>query len=163
MKRVIVIIVALTFLGISCKKKKVEALTPIKEDTPSIANYEFMDTNEIGDDTVVVANKKVDTDTTKIIEIVSEDTTGKISTATNKQINTADYIYVIVGSYTKLENATKRKIYFNKLGYKSEVLPKYGNYNRVTIARFESETEARTKLREYRKKFNDKSYWLLIR
>lgn len=159
MKKIIILFVALALIGLSsCKKDKVKALTPISEDTAALTNYEFMDTNESDVDTIVTKQQTVENN-----DIVTEDTVGNVRPATPKEVKNADYIYVIVGSYIKTENAKNRCEHFKQLGFKAEILPKYGNYNRVAIAKFVSETDARKKLKEYRKKFNDNSYWLLIR
>lgn len=164
MKKLIVLLIVIASVGIySCRKKdKVETLSPLSEDTSSLSNYEFMDTNEYDEDTGVGIVNVVE-DTAENINIKSEDTSGNVRPASPKEVQNADYIYVIVGSYTKLANAKKRTQHFKNLGYDAEILPKFGNYNRVAIAKFNSETEARKKLLEYRKKFNDKTYWLLIR
>ena len=168
----ILLILAITFAS-ACKKDKKKSES-LNQDTISLTQYEEFygdesDTTPVinndeqtnSDDTSITSTANADTE---VEEIQVEDTTGKLTPATEEVIQqpTANF-YIIVGSYTKLSNAQKRADYFKQLGYTAEVLPKFGKYNRVSIANFNNEASARAELKNLRKKFNDRTYWLLIR
>ena len=159
----LLIIASLLALG-ACKKK--EAQQPKKQDTTDYPGYEYMYSDESDGDTAVV-DTTAQTQTTDTAQtqttILKEDTTGKTTPANETEIKQANYIYLIVGSYKKYSNAEKRLNAFHKIGYDAQILPKYGQYNRVAAAKFTNETTARTKLKQMRTSFKDRSFWLLIR
>ena len=96
--------------------------------------------------------------------VMVENEVGEPVPATNEDLNDASKsFYIVVGSYQNIDNAQKRMKYFQKLGYIAEVLPKFGAYNRVSVASFNEENAARDELKLARNKFNDPSYWLLYR
>ena len=97
--------------------------------------------------------------------MVEDTTTGKIVPVESKPETTTagKKIYVIVGSYKNYNNAVKVKNKFEQMGYNATILPKFGEYNRVAAAGFDSESEARAKLKELRTKFNRPDFWLLLK
>ena len=160
----LLIVASLLVLG-ACKKK--EAQQPQNQDTTEYPGYEYMYTDESDGDTAVV-DTSAQTDTIGTTSednttILKEDTTGKTTPANETEIKQANYIYLIVGSYKKYSNAEKRVNAFRKMGFDAQILPKYGQYNRVAAAKFTDEATARKKLKQMRSSFKDKSFWLLIR
>ncbi|MBN2892837.1 MAG: SPOR domain-containing protein [Bacteroidales bacterium] len=107
----------------------------------------------------IIANNPVVND-----NVMVEDEQGNPVPATNDDLgDQSKNFYIVVGSYKKEENAQQRKEYFKKQGYAAEVLPKFGSYNRVSVASFNDETSARNELKALRSKYKDPSFWLLYR
>lgn len=152
-------------LSLSCKRDKNKnegALTPQK-DTSIYPGYEefYSDESGIDSDSVDTDMKQVEANSND--QIMVEDQTGKIQPATENQVNNSKGFYVIIGSFKNETNAQKKLNYYKKIGYTAEILPKFGEYNRVSAVSFNDETSARAELKSLRKKFHDKSFWLLIR
>jgi len=157
----ILIIIALTF-SVGCKKDKNENVLTPKQDTIVYPGYEeyYSDESDL-DDSVEVKDNVVDDVNT---DVMIEDTVGNVKPADDVDLSQpGKSFYIIVGSFQNLTNAQKRAEYFKKIGYTAEVLPKFGTYNRVSVAKFNDESSARTELKTLRKKFSDNSYWLLYR
>lgn len=152
-------------LSLSCKRDKNKndgALIPQK-DTSIYPGYEEFYSDESGNDSdsVAVDVNQVEANTND--QIMVEDQTGKIKPATENQVNNSKNFYIIIGSFKNETNAQKKLDYYKKIGYTAEILPKFGDYNRVSAVSFNDETSARAELKNLRSKFNDKSFWLLIR
>jgi len=79
--------------------------------------------------------------------IMVENNDGNLKPATQNQVDNSKNFHIIVGSF----------------GYSAEILPKFGEYSRISAVKFNDENSARSELSSLRKKFNDKSFWLLIR
>ncbi len=161
----ILLVLSITFAA-ACKKDKKNNHS-LNQDTVSLTQYEEFYGDESDDTTEITETEVVATDTAAEEQedvIMLEDTTGNLTPAPEEVIQeTNANFYIIVGSYTKISNANNRASYFKKLGYTAEVLPKFGQYNRVSVANFNNEASARTELKNLRKKFNDRTFWLLIR
>lgn len=163
----LIFLIAILTLSYSCnrnKGKNNEVLTPQK-DTSIYPGYDefYTDESDIEQDTtVVIAN-----DTNKTPEqddpIMVENNDGDLKPATQNQVYNSKNFHIIIGSFKKAGNAQKRLDYFKKIGYSAEMLPKFGEYSRVSAVKFNDESSARAELNSLRKKFNDKSFWLLIR
>lgn len=139
------------------------ALSPIS-DTTIHPGYEEFYTDQSDIDTN--QNNLIDTNT--VVDdnsaIMVEDTTGNIQPATNDDLTqNGNSYYLIVGSYQNINNAQIRVQYFKNQGYTAEILPKFGNYNRVSVAKFNTENDARTELKRLKTKYNDNTFWLLLR
>lgn len=169
MKKLIylLLIISLTFT-FACKKDKddKQGLTP-KKDTTIYPGYQEFTTDESGlppDTNKNVSNEVTINNDVKNETVMVEDDKGNLKPATNEDLNkTGNSFYIIVGSFKKDKNAQERANYFIKMNYQAQVLPKFGEYNRVAIANYTTESEARTELKNFRTKFNDKSVWLLAR
>lgn len=157
MKKLFYIILCFTLIiGLSnCKKsKKVE--TP-QQDTLTQSFEEYF-TDE--SDTIIQNTTPPPTDTT----IMKEDKQGNLQPVTTNDLQSNQKtFYIIVGSYSKIANAEKRKAFFEKKGLESQILSPAGIYNRVAIGQYTDEKIARNELKKYRNQFNDKSFWLLLR
>ena len=169
MKRIGLLLIVASLLALGACKKK-EAQQPQNQDTTDYPGYEYMYSDESDGDTAVVdttgqtsTTDTIDTTSNEQTAILKEDTTGKTTPANETEIKQANYIYLIVGSYKKYSNAEQRVNKFRKMGYDAQILPKYGQYNRVAAAKFTDEATARAKLKQMRAAFKDKSFWLLIR
>lgn len=169
MKKIGLLLIVASLLALGACKKK-EAQQPKNQDTTDYPGYEYMYSDESDGDTTVTDTTAQTSDTNTVsnttedkTKILKEDTTGKTSPANETEIKKANYIYLIVGSYQKYTNAEKRVKQFKKMGYDALILPKYGQYNRVAATKFTNEKTARTKLKQMRASFKDKSFWLLIR
>lgn len=154
-----IIYISIVFLTIAllagCKKDK-KAIAPIQDTISN--NFEEYFTDE--SDTIIPNKDTVATDTV----IMKEDKQGNLQPATNEDLNNPQKkFYIIVGSYTKMTNAEKRRDHFTKLGYSAKILPPNGKLNRVAVSEYSDETQARQDLKAYRSKFGDKSFWLLLR
>lgn len=154
MKKIIYLLIAASLIisFSNCKKNKNKG-----GDTTDTLSKQFEEYFTDESDTVVAV-----ADTTT--KIMTEDSTGKLKNAEPQDLSKPNKkFYIIVGSYKKIENAQKRVDYFKKLGYKCEIVSPSGIYNRVAIASFDDEKIARQELKKYRQKFNDHSYWLLLK
>ncbi len=162
-KLIYIFLIAIIGLSLGCKRGKTKDDTALKpqKDTSIYPGYEefYSDESDMDSDTVAVAQNT----TTTNDEIMVEDTVGNIQPATPKQVSNSKSFYIIVGSFKKQSNANKKLNFFKRKGYTAEILPKYGEYNRVSAANFNAETSARAELKSLRKKFHDKTFWLLIR
>lgn len=183
MKKIIILpILTAIILLASCKNEKNEALAPTKDTTiyPEYQEYSDesdMDTlltenNDIDDidtqneiDTIEFQNKEEKTNNQKENNnIMTEDKNGNIKPATETDINQNNKnFYIVIGSYKNINNAKKRTDKLIKKGYSAEILPKFGNLNRVSIAKFNNKKSAREEMKNLRKKFCDNSFWLLCR
>ena len=135
-------------------------------DTLLYPGYEEFTTES--DDSLEKDSTVVELDTVKEPEVndnvMVEDNKGQPVVANSEDLNDkTKNFYIIVGSYQKNANAKQRMEYFKKIGYTAEVLPKFGTYERVSIASFNNEASARKELKALRTKFKDPSYWLLYR
>jgi len=166
MKKLINIILILTvFLAFGCKNdNNDQALTP-NQDTTIYPGYdEYTDESDI-DTTIDVNNTTIDsTNIDDNATIMVEDTIGNVQPATDTDMGQTDKnFYIIVGSYQNIGNAQIRMQYFKNQGYTAEVLAKFGTYNRVSVAKFNEEGSARDELKSLRTKYNDNTFWLLLR
>lgn len=151
----IAVVIFFAFLVTECKKNKNQQQQQ-QQDTLAQKFEEYF-TDE--SDTVLAQNQQV-TDTT----VMKEDNQGNLQPAAPTDIQTPQKkIYIIVGSYRKIENAQKRKQFFEKKGYNCQILPSTGVYNRVAIAEFTDITTARQELKRYRTQLNDRTFWLLLK
>ncbi|MBN2662631.1 MAG: SPOR domain-containing protein [Bacteroidales bacterium] len=167
-KLLILTLVSAIFFAIGCKEDNPDdpsALTPSR-DTNIYPGYEEFYTDESNTDSLNNANNTgIDTTVNNDdVPVMVEDTVGNIQPATNTDIdNSGRNFYIIVGSYQNVNNAKIREQYFKNQGYTAEVLPKFGVYNRVSVAKFNQENSAREELKKLRTKYNDNSFWLLLR
>lgn len=167
-KLLIITLVFAIFFAFGCKDDNAtdpSALTP-KHDTTVYPGYEEFYTDQSDVDSSDNSNNTfVDTTANNDDEpIMVEDTIGNIQPATNTDIDqSGNNFYIIVGSYQNVNNAQIRMQYFKNQGYTAEILPKFGTYNRVSIAKFNQENSAREELKRLRAKYNDNSFWLLLR
>jgi cell division septation protein DedD len=164
MKKIFYILFALAIsFSFACKKNKKQdqqTLVPQK-DTAVYPGYEefYSDESDMGSD-----SSSLSSDTSKSNDqVMVEDTAGNVKPATPKDIQKSKNFFVIVGSFKKYQNAQKKLNYLKKIGYAAEILPKFGEYNRVSAASFNNETSARNELKKLRKKFKNNTFWLLIR
>ncbi len=68
--------------------------------------------------------------------------------------------YVVVGSFKKYKNAKNLESKFKAKGYKTWVLPKVDDYNRVAIVSYAKEADARKAVKKLRVEHNDVTFWL---
>ncbi len=68
--------------------------------------------------------------------------------------------YIVVGSFKKYDNAKKLEAVFKAKGYKTWILPKVNEYNRVAIVSYVKEADARTAVKKLRIEHNDLTFWL---
>ena len=168
MKKIIYIfLITILTVSYSCnrnKDKNDQVLTPQK-DTSIYPGYDefYTDESDIKQDTTLIIAD--DTNKTPEVEepIMVENNDGNLKPATQNQVDNSKNFHIIVGSFKKAENAQKKLDYFKKIGYSAEILPKFGEYSRISAVKFNDENSARSELSSLRKKFNDKSFWLLIR
>ena len=164
MKKIIYIsLIAIIAFSVGCKRGKTKDDTVLKpqKDTSIYPGYEEFYSNESdmdSDSVAVTQNTATPND-----KIMVEDTVGNIQPATPTEVSNSKSFYIIVGSFKKQTNAKKKLNSFKKKGYTAEILPKFGEYNRVSAASFNSEASARSELKSLRKKFHDRTFWLLIR
>ncbi len=77
-------------------------------------------------------------------------------------VNTPPAVYyIIAGSFKDFKNAEKLNQELAKAGNNPLILPKQAEFNRVVIAKFDNEAQARTELEKMRAQRNDKELWLL--
>ncbi len=162
MKKVFTILFSVIFIfAIGCKKEHV-ADKLHDSDTTAYPTYDEFSTNDT--DNTVTQVETTDTVAKTNDSVMVENAQGEPVPAKKEDLKDKNKnFYIIVGSYRNDKNAQKRKEYFKKNGYVAEVLPKHGQYNRVSIASFNEEKASRAELKTLRKKFKDKSFWLLYR
>ena len=137
-----------------------------EEPTTNNNNQGQADTIEYptNDDIAVDTNEvNTDTDTTSVMV---EDDKGNLTPKDEEvyvEDNTNHNYYVIVGSFKTYANAEKCNKIYTKKGYKPVILEKVGQYNRVSAAYFNEEGDARNELKALRKKFKNKTFWLLYK
>lgn len=68
--------------------------------------------------------------------------------------------YIVVGSFKEYGNAQKINDKFKNEGYYPMILPKVNEYNRVAIASYVEEANARKAIKKLRTKYNDLTFWL---
>ena len=148
----------LVVFSFSCKKhKKGQEEQPKTEDTLVMEQPVMPFEQEVTpyDSTIV------DSTTTDQVMTVDEQT-NQITPVSDQEIEKQQgNIYIIVGSFRNYQNAQKTKAFYEKLGYKPQILPQVGGKNRVAIESFTDLTTARNRLRELRNKFNRPDFWLL--
>ncbi len=143
-------------------------------------NKKNKNTNNVNNDTIEFPNDDdlYEPDTTKIIEtdttlnvevndttenVMVEDEEGNIKPKDKDTvIENANY-YIIVGSYKNLKFAKNEDASLKAKGYQAQILPKVGKLNRVAIASFEKEKDARAKMTKLKKDLKNNTIWLLYK
>ena len=142
----------------SCKKhKKGQEEPQLGEDTPVMEQPVMPFEQEV----TPYDSTAVDTTMTDQVLTVDEQT-NQITPVSDKEVEQQQgNIYIIVGSFKNYQNAQKTKAFYERLGYKPQILPQVAGYNRVAIESFSDLASARSRLRELRNKFNRPDFWLL--
>ncbi len=68
--------------------------------------------------------------------------------------------YIVVGSFRKYGNAKRLNSYFKAKGYKTMVLPRTNELNRVAIVSYVSEKNARKAVKRLRVEHNNYTFWI---
>jgi len=141
-------------LFFSCGKKE-------KNDENQNLTYEDTLVSESDTSDLPFITEEENNDTVKI---VSEDTTGKLKPVKSPvKVSPTQKIYVIVGSFKNYANAEKLVNQLKSKGFNPQILPKYGEFNRVAVAGYDTEKEAREALKKFRQTFHNRKIWLLLR
>ena len=158
----LLLVLCLSFV-FSCKDNDEDNLENLTKNTNEFPEYEEYTTDFNLNDTT--KNEQVISEEVVVNDnVMVEDTLGNPVPATTDDLKAQNKnFYIIVGSYQKIENANKRADYFKKQGYTAEVLPKFGNYHRVSISSFNDEKASRSELKALRSKLGDQTFWLLYR
>jgi len=161
----IIALVLALFVITNCKgKKKTDDETLANNvDTMEFPAYDEFMPDEKGTnlpDTNVANNTVVDT--TQKEPVLIEDKQGNLKPE-NVTTSDAGNFYIVVGSFTVYENASKLMDVLKKKGYAPIILPPYGKYNRVAIKQYSSRETARTEIDNFKSKLKDNSYWILKR
>ncbi len=142
----------------SCKKnKKAQDEPQLSEDTLVMEQPVLPFEQEVSP----YDTNAVDTAMTDQVLTVDEQTNEMTPVSDQEVEQNQGNIYIIVGSFKKYENALKTKSFYERLGYKPQILPQVAGYNRVAIESFSDLSTARQRLRELRNKFNRHDFWLL--
>jgi len=158
MKKIsLILIPILAVLVFSCNPK-----------TENIKKTTNNDTLEFPADTDLYVPETTDSDSLNVDDSVKVndnvmvvDDEGNIKPGDeNVVIENANY-YIIVGSYKNLASAEKLTADFKAKGYSSQVLPKVGKLNRVSIDSFEEKNVAKKELKKLRKELKNPTIWLL--
>jgi cell division protein FtsN len=150
MKKLLFIFLVFTAAIISCKTAKKSAYMPPAENSQVVMAEE--DKNKKGTDVSTTANE---------VPIMMK--TEEVSIAQNEDQSKGGYsFYVIIGSFSKPENAGKFKIELINKDFSPVVLNSESGFLRVAVGQTNSETEARdliTNIRNIYPEFKD--VWLL--
>jgi cell division protein FtsN len=149
MKKIIFVLLVITTMTISCKTAKKEAPTPVTEKAP--------------------IEKTDDKKTEPVKEVVPEDNkpiymkTEEVSIAENEDQSKEGFAYyVIIGSFSKPENAGRFKIQLINKDFSPVLLNSESGYIRVAVDQTNSENEARDQIKIIRNKYPEhKDVWLL--
>jgi cell division protein FtsN len=149
MKKILLVLLVISAITFSCKTAKKAVPTPVTETVP-IENVE---------------NKKPE----PVKEVVPEDNnpiymkTEEVSVAENEDQSKEGFAYyVIIGSFSKPENAGKFKIQLINKDFSPVLLNSESGYTRVAVDQTNSENEARDQIKIIRNKYPEhKDVWLL--
>lgn len=108
------------------------------------------------------APEGVDADTASQAAVYTENENGSVQAATPEQLEGNGNFYIVAGSFTVYKNAQKLNEDLKAKGYESTILAPYGQYNRVTVQRFNTVEEARAALPGLRGKIQQ-TLWILTR
>ncbi|MCK5537074.1 MAG: SPOR domain-containing protein [Bacteroidales bacterium] len=79
------------------------------------------------------------------------------------EITNRTELYLIVGSFSKKNNAKRLKEELISLGYQSVIIPAKGGLNRVALSKYTSVDEALKSFERFHQKKPDIGVWLLVR
>ncbi len=144
------------------KNFNVDEVIDVDNDT---ANYP-VDLGTPSDDLAVSNDEDVKSDTFVQQPVVDEkpvvEETPKVEETPqvdNSQGRQKRY-YIVVGSFRKYGNAKRLNSYFRSKGYKTMVLPKTNELNRVAIASYVNLNVARRSVKSLREKHNNYTFWV---
>jgi len=145
MKKTLMILMAFTFLFFSCKTAK-KAATPAVAEKPVV--------------------EQVEEPIAKVEEPKNEDIvmkTEEVTVAQNEDQSKEGYaFYVIIGSFSKPENAAKFKDQLINKGFSPVLLNSETGFVRVAVDQSNSEQDARSSVMSIRQKFTEHNdVWLL--
>jgi cell division protein FtsN len=148
MKKTLMILMAFTFLFFSCKTAK-KAATPAVAEEPAI--------EQIEEPVVKVEEPKLDDNTPIVMK------TEEVTVAQNEDQSKEGYaFYVIIGSFSKPENAAKFKDQLIGKGFSPVLLNSETGYVRIAVDQSNSEGDARSSVMSIRQKFTEHNdVWLL--
>lgn len=152
-------------LLINCKGNKGDKNLADNKDTIEFPSYEEYMPNEKDEDTVVdlFDSNQVDyIDTNETEQVFVEDKDGNLEPEKTETESKGNF-YIIVGSFKVEKNANDLNKLLQKKGYSSQILPPFGQYNRVAIMSFDTRDAAKAKLPAIKNKFNDATFWILRR
>ncbi len=137
------------------KEINVDQVIDVDNDT---ANYPV----DLGSADLDSVSDNVATDTLaqKEVEPVVEETPKVEDTPKVEEPVHQKRYYIVVGSFRKYGNAKRLNEYFKAKGYKTMVLPRTNELNRVAIVSFVKEGNARRAVKRLRVEHNDYTFWI---
>jgi hypothetical protein len=149
MKKILFIFLVVSAMTFSCKTAKKAIPTPVTEAAP---------VEKIDDKKAEVVHEVVPEDNNPIYMKTEE-----VSVAENEDQSKEGFAYyVIIGSFSKPENAGKFKIQLINKDFSPVLLNSESGYTRVAVDQTNSENEARDQIKIIRNKYPEhKDVWLL--
>lgn len=158
MNRILLIGVAIALSFTSCKSTKKLAESPYTTDTteqPKVFSVPASDTETATKEVPKVADEKP-------IAVRKEQVT--FTQQADKSKNESNSYFVIIGSFSQLENAKNYRETLLDEGFTPIILHSETGYYRVCVNSFNNEQEARTRISQVRQAFPKYSdIWLLIK
>ncbi|MCQ2974557.1 MAG: SPOR domain-containing protein [Bacteroidales bacterium] len=137
---------------ISCKGNKGDESSD-NSDTTEFPSYDQV----VGDEAPTFETEPVQE------PIMIEDQQGNLTPETTVTITENDVFFVIAGSFTVYKNAQKLNNDLKALGFDSQILVPYGQYNRVSLKSFKTREEAKAAISSLKSQTKNDALWILKR
>lgn len=157
MKKITLIFTALVFLFSACKTIKQPAQSAYTTDNTSTKVFTVPGSETKPADKPVqpVADEKPIAVRTEQVSFTDQD---------DRSLNEGNTYFVILGSFSQLENAKNYRTTLLDEGFTPIILHSETGYYRVCVNSYKNETEARSRIAQVRQNFNKYSdVWLLIK
>lgn len=157
MKRIMILAVVVVFAFSACKTSKKQP--EVKYTPPTETQPKVFTVPETTSTTTKTTTKPA---TDKAVSMRKEQVT--FTDATDKSKNESNTYFVILGSFSQLDNAKNFRETLLNEGFTPIILHSESGYYRVCVNSYKGETEARARVKEIREAFPKYAdLWLLIK
>lgn len=158
MNRILVIVIVAVFTLAACKSTKQAAQSPYTTDPsaqPKVFSVPVSDTQTIDRETTKIADEKPIAMRSEQISFTQQEDRTK---------NETNNYFVIIGSFSQLENAKNYRETLLTEGFTPIILHSETGYYRVCVNSFKNEQEARGRISQVRQAFPKYAdIWLLVK